>query len=95
MLHLRTLLPVSETVSGQKCIDEARSFVSGLSRSFKSMLREAIDDVYRKCRGCHFHKIVLDPYLRQLEDKKKCMEEPKLALENFARIKEEVAAIIE
>jgi len=79
----------------EKCIDEARSFVSGLSRSFKSMLREAIDDVYRKCRGCHFHKIVLDPYLRQLEDKKKCMEEPKLALENFARIKEEVAAIIE
>jgi hypothetical protein len=79
----------------EKCIDEARSFVSGLSRSFKSMLRAAIDDVYRKCRGCHFPKIVLDPYLRQLEDKKKCMEEPKLALENFARIKEEVAAIIE
>ena len=81
--------------AAEECIDQAKDFVSGLSRSFKSMMREAVDDVYRKCRSCHFPKIVLDPYLRQLEDKKKCMEEPKLALENFARIKEEVAAIIE
>lgn len=82
-----------EGYAAEECIDQSRDFVSGLNRTFKETLKEALGDVYRQCRNCDFSKNVLDPYLKQLEKKKADMEKPKLALENFRRMKEEVRAI--
>ena len=77
----------------EECIAQSRDFVSGLSRTFRGMMNDAIEDVYRKCMNCNFSKSVLDPYITQLEDKKKDMEKPKLALENIKRMKEELEEI--
>jgi uncharacterized protein YdaU (DUF1376 family) len=78
----------------EKCLDQARDFVSVLNRGFMTTLREAMDDVYNKCVHCRFPAIVLEPYRKQLEEKKKCMEQPRLALENLERIRKEVEAIL-
>jgi len=82
-----------EGSDAEKCIDEARSFVSGLSRSFNNMLREAADDVYRKCRSCHFSRIMLEPSLWQLADMKKYIEHPEIFLEKLSQLKDEVMGV--
>lgn len=74
-------------------IIKSRNFVNGLKRGFEKTLHDAIEDVYNKCRSCSFAEIVLRPYLKQLEDKKKAMEEPEPALENLRRKEEEVEAL--
>lgn len=74
-------------------IIKSRNFVNGLKRGFEKTLHDAIEDVYNKCRSCSFAETVLRPYLKQLEDKKKYMDEPEQALENLRRMEEEVEAI--
>lgn len=74
-------------------IGQAGDFVSMLNRTFREMLNNAAEDVYRQFRKCDFSKSVLDPYLRQLEKKKEDLKKPRLALENLRRMKEEVRAI--
>ena len=75
------------------CINKSRNFINGLKLGFEKKLHDAIEDVYNKCKSCSFAETVLRPYLRQLEDKKKAMEDPEPALENLMRIEEEVEAI--
>lgn len=74
-------------------IDKAKSTVISLDGQFKKILHNAVSDVEKKCKGCDFSKCVLDPYIKQLENRKKSMEKPKLALENIMREKEEVETI--
>ena len=86
-----------ETILAGQAADEfvcdARVFVSGLIRRLKSMMRDAADDVYSKCMSSHFPKIVLDPYLQQLEDRLKYREHPELFLKKLSQIEEEVSKI--
>lgn len=53
-----------------------------------------MEDVYKKCVNCQFAQVVLDPFIKQLEAKKKEMEQPKASLENCRRIREELEAIL-
>lgn len=77
----------------EQCVDEARKFVSDLTLKFSKTMREAIDDVYEKCKAANFSKKVMDSYIKQLEKLKEDLEKPKLALENLSRIKKDVEAI--
>ena len=79
--------------NAEDCINKSRNFINGLKLGFEKRLHDAIEDVYSKCKSCSFAENVLRPYLRQLEDKKKAMEDPEPALENLMRIEEEVEAI--
>jgi hypothetical protein len=80
-------------IDAEDCINKSRNFINGLKLSFEKKLHDAIEGVYSKCKSCSFAENVLRPYLRQLEDKKKAMEDPEPALENLMRIEEEVEAI--
>lgn len=79
-----------EGSDAEEFIAQARAAVSALNLRFKEMMQEAIEDVYQKCRSLGFSKSVLAPYIRQLEERKKDMEAPKVALENIRRMKDEV-----
>lgn len=83
-----------EGAEAEEFISEARGFVSQLNRNFREMLRGAMEDVYKKCVNCQFAQVVLDPFIKQLEAKKKEMEQPKASLENCRRIREELEAIL-
>ena len=82
-----------EGSEAEECIEKSREFVNELSRKLKGTMNDALEDVYRKCMSCSFSKSVLDPYISQLEDRKKDLEKPMVALENLKRIKKEVEAI--
>ena len=82
-----------EGSSAEECINAANSFVSELNRTFKQKLKSAMDDVLKKCQNCNFSKNVLDSHLKQLEKKKNDLDKPKLALENFKRMRKETEAI--
>lgn len=72
----------------------AKRAVSELNRSFQAILNDAVSDVKSKCEKCNFAEQVLDGYLKQLQKKKEDIEKPKLALENFKRMKKEVEQIV-
>ena len=78
----------------EECLSLADSFVSELNRSFQDILNDAVSDVKSKCKNCNFAEQVLDGYLKQLQKKKEDIEKPKLALENFKRMKKEVEQIV-
>ena len=82
-----------EGSSAEKCLSQARSFVSHLNNTFMDMLTKAIDDVLDKCKSCNFSEKILDGYIRLLQQKKEEIEKPKLALENLRRMKGEVEKI--
>jgi len=82
-----------EGSSAEECIDQANAFVGELNREFKTKLKSAMDDVLKKCQNCNFSKNVLDSHLKQLEKKKSDLDKPKLALENFKRMRKETEAI--
>lgn len=82
-----------EGSEAEECLAKAREFISSLNREFKSILYSAIDDVLRKCKACDFAKEVLDGYVKKLEKAKADLEQPKLALENFKRMKAELEKI--
>lgn len=82
-----------EGYSAEDCIAKANAFVSELNRAFKAKLQSATDDVFNKCKNCNFSRDVLDSYMQQLEKKKSDLEKPKLALENFKRMRKETGAI--
>lgn len=77
----------------EECISRAKEFVNQLDREFKSILHGAIEDIFNKCKKCDFAKNVLDGYLKKLEKSKADIEQPKLALENFKRMKNELEKI--
>lgn len=83
----------AEGSDAENCLASAKSYVSELNREFKSLLKGAIDDVLNKCKNFDFAKEVLDDYVKKLEKKKADLEAPKLALENFKRMKAELAKI--
>lgn len=72
----------------------AKRAVGELNRSFQAILNDAVSDVKSKCEKCNFAEQVLDGYLKQLQKKKEDIEKPKLALENFKRMKKEVEQIV-
>lgn len=82
-----------EDSAAEECLSAARDFVSQLNREFKSILNGAIEDVLQKCKHCDFEKQVLDGYIKKLEKAKSDIEKPKLALENFKKMKEELEKI--
>lgn len=82
-----------EGSSAEECISQANAFVSELNRNFRGILNNALDDVLEKCKNANFSKKVLDSYIKQLEKSKADLETPKLAIENFKRMKKEVEAI--
>lgn len=82
-----------EGSAAEECLSSARDFVNKLNREFKSILNEAIEDVLNKCKSCDFSKMVLDGHIKKLEKAKNDLEKPKLALENFKKMKEELEKI--
>ena len=82
-----------EGSSADECISQANGFVSELNRTFRAKLKAAMDDVYARCKSYPFSKNVLDAYIKRLEKAKSDIEKPKLALENFRRMRKEVEAI--
>ena len=82
-----------EDEEAEECLSEARKFISSLNREFKNILYSAIDDILDKCKNYDFAKDVMDGYLKKLEKSKADLEQPKLALENFKRMKEELEKI--
>lgn len=82
-----------EGSSADECISQANDFVSNLNRTFKGKLKTAIDDVLKSCKNYAFSKNVLDSYQQRLEKMKADIEKPKLAIENFRRMRKEVEAI--
>lgn len=82
-----------EGAEAEECLSEAKKFISSLYREFKNMLYSAIDDILDKCKNYDFAKDVMDGYLKKLEKSKADLEQPKLALENFRRMKEELEKI--
>lgn len=79
--------------AAEDCLSKAKSFVSQLNREFKSILTKASEDVLEKCKHCDFEKQVLDGYIKKFEKAKSDLEKPKLALENFKKMKEELEKI--
>ncbi len=77
----------------EDCLAEGKEAVNKLNRQFRKMLTDALDTVYRRCKESSFSKQILDSYLKELEKTKKDLEQPKLALENFKRMKSEVGNI--
>lgn len=84
---------IVEGSEAEEWLSKARDCISSLNREFKKILHSAIDDVYEKCKACDFAKEVMDGYLKKLEKDKADLEKPKLALENFRRMREEVEKI--
>lgn len=82
-----------ENSQAEECLSQAKEFVNKLNREFKSILRSAIDDVLDKCSKCDFAKEVLDGYVKKLEKQKADLEQPKLALENFKRMRADLEKI--
>jgi hypothetical protein len=77
----------------EDCLNHARDCISNLNRAFKSILNAAIDDILYKCKNCDFAKEVLEGYVKKLEKSKADLEKPKLALENFKRMKDDLEKI--
>lgn len=77
----------------EDCLNHARDCISNLNRAFKSILNAAIDDILYKCKNCDFAKEVLEGYVKRLEKSKADLEKPKLALENFKRMKDDLEKI--
>lgn len=79
--------------TAEECLSQAKNFIGSLNRTFKNMLSDALDDIQNKCKKMNFSKLILDSYLQQLEKTKRDLEQPKLALATFKRMKEEVMRI--
>lgn len=82
-----------EDFEAEDCLAYARDCVNNLNRAFKSILNAAIDDILYKCKNCDFAKEVLEGYVKKLEKSKADLEKPKLALENFKRMKDDLEKI--
>lgn len=82
-----------EDSAAEECLSKAKDFVNQLDRKFRSILHDAIDDIYNKCTKCDFAKNVLDGYVKKLEKAKADLEQPKLALENFKQMRAELEKI--
>lgn len=80
--------------SAEKLLGEANEFVSDVHGKFKKMLNDALNDVLQRCKKCNFSRQVLDSYLTKLEQRKKDLEQPKLAMENIKRIRDNLTAIV-
>lgn len=79
--------------SAEQLLGEANEFVRNVNGKFKEMLNATLDDVLEQCKSCNFSKQVLDSYVKKLKQKKKDLEQPKLALENLKRMRESLAEI--
>ena len=77
----------------EDCLAQAKDCINNLNREFKFILTSAIDDVLYKCKNCDFAKEVLEGYVKKLEKSKADLEKPKLALENFKRMKDDLEKI--
>lgn len=77
----------------EDCLAQAKDCINNLNREFKFILTSAIDDVLYKCKNCDFAKEVLEGYEKKLEKSKADLEKPKLALENFKRMKDDLEKI--
>ncbi len=84
---------ILEGDEAEEFIERSKDVVSTLNRKFMGAMKDAIDDVYRRAMSYDFSKIVLAPYIGQLENRKKDMERPRLALEKLKSLKEEVESI--
>ena len=82
-----------ENSEAEDCLAQAKDYITNLNREFKSILNSAIDDVLYKCKNCDFAKEVLEGYVKKLEKSKADLEKPKLALENFKRMKDDLEKI--
>lgn len=82
-----------ENSEAEDCLAQAKDYINNLNREFKSILNSAIDDVLYKCKNCDFAKEVLEGYVKKLEKSKADLEKPKLALENFKRMKDDLEKI--
>lgn len=77
----------------EDCLAQAKDCINNLDREYKSILNSAINDVLYKCKNCDFAKEVLEGYVKKLEKSKADLEKPKLALENFKRMKDDLEKI--
>lgn len=84
---------ILEGYRADEFVSEANSFIGELSSTFRKKLKAAIDDVLSNCKKYEFSKNVLEVYKSSLEKKKKDLEFPKLAIENFKRMKKEIEKI--
>lgn len=82
-----------ENSEAEDCLAQAKDYINNLNREFKSILNSAIDDVLYKCKNCDFAKEVLEGYVKKLEKSKADLEKPKLALENFKRMRDDLEKI--
>lgn len=74
----------------EKILSLADEFVSKLNREFTSLISDTLRRIVDDCKSCNFSSRLLDSYITKLEQRKRELEKPKLALETIKRMRSDV-----
>lgn len=77
----------------EECIRLANSHLKKVMRNFKGQLHLKVEEIRDLCGSSSFVERLFEGYTRQLQEQRKKLEEPKVALENYQRIKKELEEI--
>lgn len=74
----------------EKILSLADEFVSKLNREFTLLINDTLRRIVDDCKSCNFSSRLLDSYITKLEQRKRELEKPKLALETIKRMRSDV-----